>query len=429
MKESSAVTVLFLLFVCMAVPLEAQQQEYSPIRHSLSPDSRTPALVPGVPYDLRYNAVNVQTHDGVSRTGFYSGLVNDSVMLVSGGEDVVIAFRDVKSFTIDTKQDGASSGLFGALAGVYLVAALSGEGSGPAGYAKDPFEFAPGSIVMALPGYALFGLFTFAGSQEFDFSGNPDRDAAELSALKEFLQGGPGRTKLHFVMHGGWVSTRNASKPSGLYSSIPIYNPAVLPAEVHDYKGLTSTNLLRRFQITYNIRRWLELGLAYVSVSEPPTSGFARTSLTDSVATFSGHSESFKGTAFLVVGVTEPLQDMLPHIVSIKAGAGVGIGTIDGQFERPLSTVVHVRQISYGHTYEYWRQQSYVSVPQVFSGMRLALSLFGSADLRLAQAVSVGFFADYTMLAGQGLPEVPEWNLGSRPLGNVCLGLVLGWHL
>lgn len=429
MKEFSAVTVLFILLAHMAVPLEAQQQEYSPIRHSPSPDSRTPAVVSGVPYDLRYNAMNVQTHDGVSRTGFYSGLVNDSLMLVSGGEDIVIALRDVKSFTIDTKQDGESSGLFGALAGVYLVAALSSEGSGPAGYAKDPFEFAAGSIVMALPGYALFGLFRFAGSQEFDLSGNSDRAEAELSALKEFLQGGPGRTKLHFTMHGGWVSTRNASKPPGLYSSVPTYDPTVLPAHVLNYGRLSSINLLRRFQITYNIRRWLELGLAYVSVSEPPAYGFARNSLTDSAATFSGYSESFKGKAFLLVGVAEPLQDMLPHIVSIKAGAGVGIGAIDGQFERPLSTVVHVRQTSYGHTYEYWRQQSYVSVPQVFSGMRLALSLFGSADFRLTQSASVGFFADYTMLAGEGLPEVPEWNLGSRPLGNVCLGLVLGWHL
>ena len=429
MKEFSVVTVLFVLLVHMAVPMEAQQPEYSPIRHSPSPDSRTPTVLPGVPYDLRYNAVNVQTHDGVSRTGFYSGLVNDSLMLVSGGEDIGIALRDVKSFTIDTKQNGESSGLFGALAGVYLVAALSSEGSGPAGYAKDPFEFAPGSIVMALPGYALFGLFRFAGSQEFDFSGNSDRDEAELSALKDFLQGGSGRTKLHFTMQGGWVSTRNASKPPGLYSSVPTYDPTALPANVLDYKRLSSINLLRRFQITCNIHRWLELGLAYVSVSEPPAYGFIRIGLTDSLATFSGYSESFKSTAFLLVGVAEPLQDMLPHIVSIKAGVGLGVGTVDGKVERSVSRIVPIRRTSYGHTYEYWTQQSLVSTPQTLSGTRLAFSLFGSADLRPNQSVSIGLHAEYTTLSGPGLPEVPEWNLTSRLLGNACLGVTLGWHL
>jgi len=426
MNGIRVVTLAGILLILAAPCTVAQVQEFSPIQLANTPQGEAPAGTPTVPDRLRYNEAAVHMLNGQNYTGFYGGLLNDSILLVSRGQDVRIALGDMKELTIETALDRGSFALSGMLAGMYLGVALTGKGSGPSGYAKEPPPL--GGLLLGIPGLVLFGSFRFPGSQTFVFSGNPEDDATELSELKEFLQGGPGRSRIHFTMSGGWVTTRGSSKPAGLYSGVPFSTPWVLPEQMPSIETPT-LNLLRRFQLTYSILPWLEAGVAYVNVSEPSVVGYARTSLIDSVAVFSGYSEWYTASANLAVGVVEPLRTLLPRALSFKAGAGIGFGKVDARTDHTQHTVKRFRQTYYpGHTYEYWREQSVTSSPQTLSEMRMAFSLFGSVDLRLGQMATVGLSVDYTSLLGDGLPAVPEWNWKSRPFANACVGVTIGCH-
>ena len=424
MIRTSVVTVLTVLITQTMVQVQAQPEEGSPVRSTSAAQVQTAAVMPLVPDNLRYNVVEVQTRAGYTVAGYYSGLVGDSIMLVSRGADVVIALRDLTRFKIATEADPGPSAVFGALAGVYFGSALFAHAEGsPAGYLSARDDFSAAYVLAALPGYAVFSLFNFSGSEVFTFSGDEQHDADEQSELKEYLKGGLPRSTVHLTVQGGWVSTRISSKPSGLLShpSMPTYyDPSAREPE-----SALNLNLLRRFQLTINVLPWLEAGVAYVSVSEPQMAGYVRSDINDSLVVFSGYAESFKGTAFLLVGIAEPLQKFLPSICCFKTGAGVGLGNVEVSTGRSSTTLERKR--SYG-PYTYWITQSATSSPSAFSEKRMALSVFGSADLRINRSVSVGLFADYTVLLGTGLPEVPEWNFASRALGNTCLGFALGWH-
>ena len=51
-----------------------------------------------------------------------------------------------------------------------------------------------------------------------------------------------------------------------------------------------------------------------------------------------------------------------------------------------------------------------------------------SLEMFITNEVSVGIGADYAICPGEEFPEVPEFGLTSKPIGNACIGFTFGIH-
>ncbi len=353
--------------------------------------------------NLLYNLVTVVSVDGDVSRGFLVGTKADTLILFKDEQNAEFPVRKLLTVTINTQGNNLRGLLIGGILGMYLgnLAFFQVENQ-PTAYWRGESEGwkAIASILMAFVGGGvgyLIDISTQDNTEEFTFSGDKEDQIKELDRLKAFLKGEQlMESKVHLGVQMSQVNTRYSEIQGDENNSY-----------YYGYDEVTSFNLLRKIQLTYQIQEDLEIGGAISWFGEPSIFWYSN---------FGGGSvtQTYDGVGYYAVAVYHPFALTFSKQISWSIGAGIGMGSVDFSFEE-MSTV-----------------GSYPAITEEETSKRINKTVFSALvntqfDLYLIKELSIGLMADYVFVTGE-MPAILNTDISERSLGNFSFGLALGFH-
>jgi hypothetical protein len=233
------------------------------------------------------------------------------------------------------------------------------------------------------------------------------------------------RKKIHLSLQGGHVFPRISSRYKSLFQA----EGYEVSKSAYCYysgcaEGANDFNMLRKVQLTYSIKPYLDVGLAMSWLGERPISGHKETSFQAydpywgyqyTARDYHDFSQQVSSKGYFAVVVCRPLFNQTPK--NISWNAGLGVGTIKTDF---------VLQ-SYGYdTY------SYVDATEVskLSKHQIGAMAFTELNFNLTEGLSLGFAADYAFAPSIETPALPEAGIPAQRIRGVngSVGFNLGLH-
>lgn len=381
---------------------------------------------------LQFSSIIILLRSGSMLAGALVGVESDAVVLLRKGQEEKIPRQDIRRITIEKESNRSRSAFQVMLLGTYLgnVLLFRAEDE-PAFYLRN--DLCSGAIALWETiivgastglGFLLSGILE-KNEQVFEFSDSAKENLANWERLKRFILGIGDQKKFHLSLHGGQVFPRISSRYKSLFQSAgyEVYKSGYCyygecAGEASDF------NMLRKVQLTYSIKPYLDVGLAMSWLGERPISGYKETSF-QAYDPYWGYqytahehhnfSQQVSSTGYFVVGVCRPFFNQTPKKISWNVGFGVG--TIKTDF---------ILQ-SYSHnTY------SYVDTTEVskLSKLRFGALAFTELNFNLIEGLSLGFAADYAFTPAIEAPGLPEAGIPAQRLGGVngSVGFNLGLH-
>jgi hypothetical protein len=356
--------------------------------------------------NLLYNLVTVVNVEGDVSRGFLVGLRADTLILYKDEQNDEFSVQNLQAVTINTKGNDSRGLLIGGILGMYLgnLAFFQVENQ-PTAYWRGESEGwkAIASILMAFVGGGvgyLIDISTQDDTEEFTFSGDKEDQMKELNRLTAFIKGKQlMESKVHLGVQMSQVNTR--------YSEIhedeknPYY---------YGYDEVTSFNLLRKIQLTYQIQEDLEIGGVISWFGEPSIFWYSNFGGGTNVTV----TQTYDGVGYYAVAVYHPLASIFSKQISWGIGAGIGLSNVDFSFEE-MRTV-----------------GSYPEITEEKISKRINKTVFSALvntqfDLYLIKELSIGLMADYVFVTGE-MPAILNTDISERSLGNFSFGLALGFH-
>lgn len=368
--------------------------------------------------------VIVQLRDGSSLYGFLVNIEGDGLIIRKGSKEQKIAPQEITKVTLEIKKN---PGLFlstGLLTGILLGNLLvwSAESQPIAYLESDPSlrEIFWSNIIFAGTGSGigyLAGLFE-KGEKSFSFSEREGDRLTEWERMRSFASGKIVPKKIHFSIQAGQVFPSVARRYEDVLENAGYDtwrgNAYYIPYDISIYaEGARDFNVLRKCQLTYSVRSWIDIGAAIQFLGEPVFSAFKEYEY--------GYGKSIgmklsPSTGYFALVNFRPFASFLPKPIQWALGLGLGAA------QTSLKMSLHAQEAQPPHS-ESW--ESYLIKKTAFSSL-----FFTELNFFLYDNLSLGIVADYVLLPPEEIPAFPAWDLPAQKirLGNSCLGISLGFH-
>ena len=392
----------------------------------LSQETRFPATK-----SLLFNNIIILPRKGGALAGILVGIEGDAVVILRKGQEEKISWRETKTITIEVVKSKRQATVLTMLTGVYLGNILVLRDRSQPSFYLGPrsgdsawwYVWNEAIIVGASSGLAFLvrGLFGQA-EKTFEFAGSEKADLRKWEALKKFALGTEGGPKIHLSVQGGWVFPKISNRYRSLFqdAGYDIWRRSYYYGEQDPWLA-SEFNMLRKIQLTYSIRRDVEVGAAFGFMGEPSLYGQKEinTQVYNPIwnywyTTYRTLSvdQSFSSTGYFLVGIYKPFLRMLPRILSWNVGLGLGASrTI-------LKTAIP------GYQYGYTPSKFEISKTQFCS------FLFTELKFDLSNFLSFGLTADYMFAPPLQVPAFPDAAIPAHKLRveNSSIGFTMGFH-
>lgn len=348
---------------------------------------------------------NAKTHSGMLR-----GYDGDSLIMTSLRGQERLSLLDIDRIVLMPGRQKSTRTLHGMFITLYLgnLLALRAKGNpayfyGHGGEDEEKFVFLA-QLGIAASGAAIGYLFGMAANREeiFEFTGIAGT-AAERR-FRDWLGRESRDRRFHLRAQAAAIATRNVDESESKLdrAGIPdLYSISELLGEEYESSG--GINLLRKLELTYSLKRNLEVGFAYVSLSEPTVARChpcAKQEL------------AVRGFYLISRANYRPRPERNP--VSLFAGAGLGLADgaasleVEGNFE--------------GHPYLHRKVEVEINSASGY--------LFCGMDISISQVMSLALALDYALVSAVELPAIEQASVSAQKMkvGNAGIGLSLGMH-
>jgi hypothetical protein len=370
---------------------------------------------------MLYSEIVAYLQDGSALSGFFTGIEPDALIVRKDGQDIKVSRRSLRKIILKTDTNLNRNMLYGMAAGLYVGNLfLLRETYQPFAFVGeiDNFEYRFGFIyepIFAACGIGLGYLATLLGRGEkvFDFGSSGETQAVTWDKFRGYTAGAPQPAKLHFSIHGGSVFPGFSSH----------YGDLLGEAGYQVFSGVTRSNLLRRFQVTYSVTPAMELGLAYISASEPGS--FYHFSSGDSDnRLFLGLEPKYAQHGYYLVGAFRPA---IGRTVTGNIGFGVGAARASLAFSGYLDLEEYVL-LTYG--YWTWMTTKYIQLDYKHTKTFFSGFAFAEVSVCLYQNLYLGISGDYLLKHTEEIPAFQDFRIPARKvrLGNASIGFTMGWH-
>lgn len=351
--------------------------------------------------ELLHNRTTVINRQNYISHGFLLGIKGDSLILTLNNQIQSHSLKDLMSVSIDVESEYYKGFLMGTLIGVYAGSlALFQEENQPFAYLEDHengtlvifgiiFAFAGGGI-----GY-LIEQSAYKDQVTFNFSVDERTRTEDISKFKAFLFKLKRENQFNITAQLSQVNTRVSE----------------LDRSPDNYYSITSFNLLRKLDITYDSWKDISVGAAISWYGEP---SLYYNNYTHTNSKFIWIETHYDGVGYYLVTAYEPFSTESFHQVSWKVGLGFGVGTID------YKQRIIIEELIDG---EYINNEVITNIIK----NKLSALFYSHFNLYLFENLSVGISADYVYL-NEKMNAIPELKLPSRDFGNYSVGVNLSIH-
>jgi hypothetical protein len=248
--------------------------------------------------------------------------------------------------------------------------------------------------------------------------------------LRACLAGVEPESKIHLTVQGGLILAGGTSRynrmlgDAGYSTGTHFYFFPDDPGNPYgEYVG--NFNMLRKVQLTVNLRPAIEVGLAYYSLSEPALMAdkYSETPLGgQQIDRDSYVLQTLAASGVYAVAVYKPLFGRRPKPFSWSIGLGLGAVKFNYRLRTDLQiTVLHD---------EYWVSSQESGNNYGYSKTSPSAVVYTQIECFLYRNLSLGLIADYVYGPSVQVPAFPEMGLPAQSLrfGNASVGFVLGTH-
>jgi len=372
-----------------------------------------------------YNEISVYLQDGPVLFGFLAGVEPEALIVRKDGQDIKVPRQRLRRIVLETETNINRNMVYGMVAGLYAGNILLLHDSYmPFAITKkleenEPwlgFLFEPAIMASGL-GLGFLATLLESGEKTFDFGPSEASQRATWENWLGFIARSPEPPKIHFSIHAGSVATGFTSHYDGLLRK----------AGFDSYTGPGSGrfNLLRRAQVTYSLFPPAEIGLAYLSASEPNSyyhfsSYDSETSVNMSLEP--GHVQQ----GLYLVGAFRPrLTQKLCGTVGFGIGAARARYTFSGH-----RTVM--RYVLDPVTQSYWTWVTSEEKELACQVTRSFFSGFAFAEItiRFYEGLYLGISGDYAFRHTEGITAFEDFGLPAwrARLASGSIGLAISWH-
>lgn len=407
-KEISIMIVLVLLFAPWAGRCD---QERRP-----EPEKEARILAAS---DLQFGSVIILLRSGSMLGGALVGVESDAVILLRKGQEEKIPRKDIRKITIEKESNRSRAVLPIMLLGLYLGNVFFFRADGePPFYLENEWS-APGiflweSIIIGGStglGFLLSGFFE-RKEKVFEFGDSEKENLENWEGLKRFILGKEDQRKIHLSLQGGQVFPRISSRYKSFFRDAGYSSYVEEPSRF---------NMLRKIQLVYSAKPYLDIGLAISWLGEPTSSGYKETSY-QAYNPYGGYQytayeyrqfiQKVSSTGYFAVGVYRPFFNQAPK--NISWNMGFGVGTVETKFS--LQSYV-------GYPF-------YITEDLTISKLQFGALAFTELNFNLTEGLSLGLAADYTFAPPIQAAALPETGVpAQRHRGvNGSIGFSLGLH-
>jgi hypothetical protein len=396
----------------------------------------TPPLRPAERW--QYAETLIHLTNGTTLRGFLLGLEEQALVISVSQGRKAIPFGEIERVVIRAGKRGDPSVAFGSILGLYAGSLFyvheSGQPLGYMGTITSPLGFVLCNMAVVAAGGFFFSLLDpWKGEYErtYDFSGNGPERLARWERLRLGLSGVEPRRSVHLTLQAGSILAGGAGRyrktlDAAGYVPGNDYSIIFLGYEGDSYiEDVGSFNLLRKIQLTFDLKPTLEVGLAYYPLSEPVVMAGKDSD------TFQGDLEydrigyvrqTFAATGVYAVALYKPLAGRLPKTLSWGIGFGLGVA----RFDYRLKTYQHEIVLHNG----YWVSDRDSNDSFVYAKTVPSVVVSTQFDWFLGANASLGLTADYVTGPSVRVPAYPGMGLAGRSLGlgRAGVGIVLGTH-
>jgi hypothetical protein len=423
-KKTRSVLLVVVLLGLGRDPLLARQTAATSEKPMLTPAGRWQSI-----------DIFVYLRQGGIVTGPLMGLEDQAVVLSTPQGRRVIPLADIARIVFKADEKSASVIVSGMLVGMYAGNLLLRHEAGkPFGYTMPfgaPLGVLLSNVMFAAAGGGLFALVGASGGEKevrFDFSAGETASLATWERLRQMVSDVPPGPGIHLDVMGGLIMAESIGRYSrtleGAGYTLGTYSPEHHPGGSSD-ESTGNFNLLRKIQLTFNIGRALEVGLAFTPLSEPYAIAgkYQETSAGDQVFYRSFHAgQTLAAVGAYAVAVYKPFPGRLPRALSWSLGLGLGAARV----------AYHLNILLESSTYQNGRYVSSERHESVFDLVKVRPSgvAFTQFEWFLYPNLSMGVIADFVYAPPARVPAFPEMGLPAQSLrfGNASVGFALGMH-
>jgi hypothetical protein len=395
------------------------------------PESGKEARIPAAS-DLQFSSVIVILRSGAMLGGALVGVESDAVVLQRKGQEEKIPRQDIRRITIEKESNRSRSAFQVMLLGTYLgnVLLFRAEDE-PAFYLRN--DLCSGAIALWETiivgastglGFLLSGVLE-RNEQVFEFSDSAKENLANWDRLKRFIMGMGDQKKLHLSLQGGRIYPRISSRYKSLFQAAGYE----VSKSAYCYYGgcageASDLNMLRKVQLTYSIKPYLDVGLAMSWLGERPISGYKEINFQVydpywgyqyTAHDYHNFSQQVSSMGYFAVGVFRPFFKQAPRNITWNVGFGVGMIETNFRLE--------------SHYYDYYTYADSTEVSNL-SKQQIGALAFMELNFNLTKGLSLGFAADYAFAPAIEAPGFPEAEIPAQRIGGVngSIGFNLGLH-
>jgi hypothetical protein len=386
----------------------------------------------------QYAETTIHLINGTTLRGFLLGLEEQALVISVSQGRKAIPLGEIERVVVRAGNKGDPSVAFGSILGLYAGSLFyvheSGQPLGYMGTITSPLGLVLCDMAVVAAGGFFFGLLDpWKGAYErtYNFSGNGPERLARWERLRLGLAGVEPRRSVHLTLQAGSILAGGAGRykkalDAAGYVPGNDYSFIVAGYESDLYTNdVGSFNLIRKIQLTFDLKPSLEVGLAYYPLSEPVVMAGKDSD------TFQGDLEydrfgyvrqTFAATGVYAVAVYKPLTGRLPKTLSWGIGLGLGVARFNYRLK------AYEREIVLHNDYWVYSQDSNDSFAYAKTVPSVVVST--QFDWFLGANASLGLTADYVTGPSVRVPAYPGMGLGGRSLGlgRAGVGIVLGTH-
>ncbi|MFC2085288.1 hypothetical protein ACFLS9_09540 [Bacteroidota bacterium] len=350
--------------------------------------------------DLFYNRVVAVENTGNIAIGLLIGLKADTLVLVQNNIRLNLPLKEMVSISIENEGNYTKGLVVGSIIGMYLGNIIFFHiDREPTAYIAnfDVLSVVLANLLSVFVGGSA-GYFIDMGMEEEEVVFNFDVKGAEWSEeykrLRRFLFDEASKKDFHLFLQASKVFTRLSELEDKTQSGYAEF-----------YNGLSNFNMLRRIQLTYSFTNNMEAGTAICWLGEP----FYRWYYDHNGNSYSGFEE-YEGVGYYGVISYKPLADILPSNLDWRINAALGLADINYKYMNEI--------------YEYEETNG---ISKTIDKNLLSAYISTQFDILLYDGFSMGLLVDY-IYVDEKMPEIPEFGLDSRELGNFSIGISIGIH-
>jgi hypothetical protein len=413
-KRILALSICLVLSVFSGISSLAQEPATAPESARIS-----------LPQKVLYNEISVYLQDGSVLFGFLAGVEPEALIVRKDGQDIKVSRQSLRRIVFETETNFNQNMVYGMVAGLYAGNILLLHDSYLPFAITKKFEenetllgllFEPAIMASGL-GLGYLATLLESGEKTFDFGPSEASQRAAWENWLGFIAGATAPPKIHFSIHAGSVDTGFTSHFDGLLRK----------AGYDSYTGPGSGqfNLLRRAQVTYSLFPPAEIGLAYLSASEP-NSYYQFSSNDSETSVFMDLEPGYVQKGLYVVGAIRPRgTQKLSGTIGFGIGAARARYTLSGH-----RTVMRYVLDPVNPSYSTWvtsedRGLGYKETKTFFSGFA-----FAEITVRFYEGLYLGISGDYVFRHTEGIPAFEDFGLPAwrARLASGSIGVTISWH-